>query len=57
MSKFERLLAADSTELPDCRCAAEMNLMAIVPVAGGDTEISFSRRHARSDPPRLVGKA
>ena len=39
MSKFERLLVAGSTELPDCRCAAEMNLMAIVPVAGGDTEI------------------
>jgi hypothetical protein len=39
MSKFERLLEAGSTELPDCRCAAEMNLMAIVPMAGGDTEI------------------
>jgi len=39
LSKFERLLEADSTELPDCRCAAEMNLMAIVPVPGGDTEI------------------
>jgi hypothetical protein len=34
MSKFERLLEAGSTELPDCRCTAEMNLMAIVPVAG-----------------------
>ena len=43
MSKFERLLAADSTELPYCRCAAEMNLMAIVPVAGGDTEIRIFR--------------
>jgi len=39
MSKFERLLEPGSTELPDCRCAAEMNLMAIVPVPGGDTEI------------------
>jgi hypothetical protein len=29
MSKFERLLEAGSTELPDCRCAAEMNLMAM----------------------------
>ena len=38
MSKFERLLVAGSTELPDCRCAAEMNLIAIVPVPGGDTE-------------------
>ena len=39
MSKFERLLEAGSTELPDCRCGAEMKLTAIVPVAGGDTEI------------------
>ena len=39
MSKFERLLDAGSTELPDCRCGAEMKLTAIVPVAGGDTEI------------------
>ena len=37
MSKFERLLVAGSTELPDCRCTAEMNLTAIVP-AGVDTE-------------------
>jgi hypothetical protein len=43
MSKFERLLEAGSTELPDCRCAAEMNLLAIVPVAGGDTEIRIFR--------------
>ena len=42
MSKFERLLEVGSTELPDCRCAAEMNLMAIVP-AGGDTEIRIFR--------------
>jgi hypothetical protein len=43
MSKFERLLEAGSTELPDCRCAAEMNLMAIVPVTRGDTEIRIFR--------------
>jgi hypothetical protein len=43
MSKFERLLVAGSTELPDCRCTAEMNLMAIVPVPGGDTEIRVFR--------------
>jgi hypothetical protein len=36
MSKFERLLEAGSTELPDCRCTAEMNLMAVVSVPGGD---------------------
>jgi len=43
MSKFERLLEAGSTELPDCRCTAAMNLMAIVLVAGGDTEIRTFR--------------
>jgi hypothetical protein len=44
MSKFERLLVAGSTELPDCRCAAEMYLVAIVPVpGGGDTEIRIFR--------------
>ena len=43
MSKFERLLEAGSTELPDCSCAAEMNLMAIVPVAGDEAEIRIFR--------------
>ena len=43
MSKFERLLVAGSTELPDCRCATEMHLTAIVPVPGGDTEIRIFR--------------
>jgi hypothetical protein len=43
MLKFERLLEAGTTELPDCRCAAEMNLLSIVPVAGGDTEIRIFR--------------
>jgi len=43
MSKLERLLEAGSTELRDCRCAAEMNLIAIVPKAGGDTEIRIFR--------------
>jgi len=43
MSKFERLLEAGSTELPDCRCTAEMNLTAIKPLAGGDTEIRIFR--------------
>src|SRR6516225_5314393 len=43
MSKFERLLEAGSTELPDCRCAAEVNLIATVPMAGGDTEIRIFR--------------
>jgi hypothetical protein len=43
MSKFERMLEAGSTELPDCRCTAEMNLMTIVPRDGGDTEIRVFR--------------
>jgi hypothetical protein len=43
VSKFERLLVAGSTELPDCRCTAEMNLVATVPVLGGDTEIRIFR--------------
>jgi DNA-directed RNA polymerase subunit RPC12/RpoP len=42
MSKFERLLEAGSTELPDCRCGAEMNPLAIV-VSDGDTEIRIFR--------------
>ena len=49
MSKFERLLEAGSTELPDCRCTAEMSLMTIVP-AGVDTEIRVFRcPHCRSE--------
>jgi hypothetical protein len=43
MSKFERLLVAGSTELPDCRCTAEMNLVAVMPVLAGDTEIRIFR--------------
>ena len=54
MSKFERLLEAGSTELPDCRCAAEMSLMAIVPVAGGDTEIRIFRCPDCSHELRLI---
>jgi len=43
MSKFERLLEAGSTELPDCRCTAEMKLTATIPMDGGDTEIRIFR--------------
>jgi hypothetical protein len=32
-----------TTELPDCRCTAEMNLVTVVPVRGGDTEIRTFR--------------
>jgi hypothetical protein len=37
MLSFEKLLAAGSTELPDCRCGAEMRLSGVKPC--GDTEI------------------
>jgi hypothetical protein len=43
MSKFERLLEAGSTELPNCHCATEMTLTAVVPMAAGDTEIRIFR--------------
>ena len=43
MPNFERLLKVGSTELPDCRCTAEMNLTAIVSMAGGDAEIRIFR--------------
>jgi hypothetical protein len=43
MSKFERLLAAGSTEVPDCHCTAEMHLTAIAPLPDGDTEIRIFR--------------
>jgi hypothetical protein len=43
MSKFERMLVAGSTELPDCRCGAEMRLIAIVPVPSGDSEVRIFR--------------
>jgi len=42
MSKFDRLLEAGSTELPDCRCTAEMHLISVVP-AGGISEIRIFR--------------
>jgi hypothetical protein len=54
MSKFERLLVAGSTELPDCRCAAEMRLMAIVHVPEGDTEIRIFQCPACSHELRLT---
>ena len=41
MTVFENLLAPGSTELPDCRCGAEMHLFRIKPC--GDTEIRIFR--------------
>lgn len=43
MSKFERVLATGSKELPDCHCSSAMNLLSIVPVPGGDSEIRIFR--------------
>jgi len=39
MSRLERVLVAGSTDLPDCRCSAEMRLIAVVPVPGDDSEV------------------
>ncbi len=33
MSKFERILVPGSTELPDCRCGAEMRMTSTTPRA------------------------
>jgi hypothetical protein len=43
MSKFERLLEADSTELPDCRCRAEMRLIDTVRGHSGGSEVRVFR--------------
>jgi hypothetical protein len=37
MPAIENLLVPESTELPDCRCGAELRLFAVKP--RGDTEI------------------
>ena len=41
MRTFENLLVAGSTELPECRCGAEMHLAATKPLE--DTEIRIFR--------------
>ena len=43
MSKFERVVVADSTASPDCRRSAEMDLIAIVSSPGGDSEVRIFR--------------
>jgi hypothetical protein len=43
MLKFERVLATGSRELPQCRCSSAMNLLSIVPVPEGDSEIHIFR--------------
>lgn len=42
MRAFENLLAPGSTDLPECRCGAEMRLAAIKPLDGG-TDIRIFR--------------
>lgn len=41
MGAFEDLLAPESTELPECKCGAEMGLFKTKP--SGDTEIRIFR--------------
>ena len=41
MAEFEDLLAPGSTDMPDCRCGAEMHLFKVKPC--GDTEIRIFR--------------
>ena len=41
MTAFENLLAPGSTDLPDCRCGAEMHIFRVKPC--GDTEIRIFR--------------
>ena len=41
MPTFENLLVAGSTELPDCRCGAEMRLFEAKPQ--GDAEVRIFR--------------
>ena len=43
VSRLERVLAAGSTALPNCRCSAEMRLIIAVPMPGGDLEIRIFR--------------
>jgi hypothetical protein len=43
MSKFERVLAEGSTELPDCRCSVEMHLISVVPGPDGGSETRIFR--------------
>jgi hypothetical protein len=41
MSKLEHVLASGSTELPSCRCSAEM--INVVPVEAGESEVRIFR--------------
>lgn len=44
MSKFERLLVPGSTELPECRCGSEMEVVKSVAI-GPDGELRTYRCH------------
>jgi hypothetical protein len=39
MPVIENLLVSGSTELPDCKCGAELRLFAVKPCQDNDTEI------------------
>jgi hypothetical protein len=57
MLKFERVLAAGSTELPDCRCSVEMHLSArAIPSQHdqGDAKSFFSATACIASTRRLV---
>ena len=43
MSKLDRVLVPGSTDVPNCRCSAEMHLIDVVPVEGGDSEVRIFR--------------
>jgi hypothetical protein len=43
MSSLESLLLPGSTDLPDCRCGAEMSLVGAKPGDAGDTEVRIFR--------------
>jgi hypothetical protein len=43
MSRFKRVLAPPSSDLPDCRCGAEMPLIAVVTGPDGDSEVRIFR--------------
>ena len=54
MSKFERVLAPASRDLPDCHCSAEMRLIAVVTVPDGDFEVRIFRCPDRNHELRLT---
>jgi hypothetical protein len=55
MSSLENLLLPGSTDLPDCRCGAEMSLFGAKPAGdAGDTEVRIFRCDACDHELRLM---